>query len=67
MYWVTTVAFVIFSFGRCVDSAVSSVITDVCKAAGPKKVTVAQLLDSMGPLVTLYSRQSSMKDLATKL
>jgi hypothetical protein len=40
MYWVTTVAFVIFSFGRCVDSAVSSVITDVCKAAGPKKVTV---------------------------
>lgn len=48
MYWIATVAFVIFSFGQCIDSAVLSVITDVCKAAGPKKVTVCTALGFNG-------------------
>lgn len=48
MYWITAVAFVIFSFGRCIDSAVLSVISDVCKAAGPKKVTVCSALGFNG-------------------
>lgn len=48
MYWITAVSLVIFSFSHCVDSAVSSVIADVCKAAGQKKVTVCSALGFNG-------------------
>ena len=48
MFWITTVALTAFSLSSCVNASTSSLVLDVCKAAGSKKLTVCSVLGFNG-------------------
>ena len=48
MFWITTVALAAFSLSSCVDASTSSLVLDLCKSAGAKKVTVCSVLGFNG-------------------